>query len=82
MQFIVYSLAIEHLYGKRPQIVGCWFLRSNKKVMFEVTDEDIIKMKNKMISIVDSIRKGSFSPKPGWECKNCDYSLICDSARI
>jgi hypothetical protein len=56
--------------------------RSNKKVLIEVTDEDIIKMKGKMISIVDSIIKGSFSPKPGREYKNCDYSLICDSAKI
>jgi DNA helicase II / ATP-dependent DNA helicase PcrA len=81
MQMIVYSLAVEHLYGKRPQKVGCWFLRANKKVMIEVSDEDIIKIKDKLISIVGSVRKGHFSPKPGWECKSCDYSLICDSAK-
>jgi CRISPR/Cas system-associated exonuclease Cas4 (RecB family) len=51
--------------------------------MFEITDQDIIKIKDKMISIVEFIRKGII-PKPGWEweCKNCNYSLICDSAQI
>jgi CRISPR-associated protein Cas4 len=82
MQLVIYSLVVEHLYGKRPQKVGCWFLRANKKVMIEITYEDIIKIKDKIISIVESIRKGHFNPKPGWECKSCDYSLICDSARI
>jgi hypothetical protein len=41
--------------------------------MIEVTDQDI-KIKDKMISIVGSIRKGNFNPKPGWECSNCDCS--------
>jgi RecB family exonuclease len=45
MQLVTYSLAIEQLYGKMPQKVGCWFLRSNKKVIIEVLDEDIIKIK-------------------------------------
>ncbi len=82
MQLAIYSLVVENLYGKRPQKVGCWFLRANKKVMIEITDQDIIKIKDKMISIVEYIRIGNFNPNPGWECKNCDYSLICDSAQI
>jgi DNA helicase II / ATP-dependent DNA helicase PcrA len=82
MQLIIYSLAVENLYGKRPKKVGCRFLRSNKKVMIEVTDEDIIKIKGKIISIVNSIKNGHFTPKPGWECKSCDYSLICDSTKV
>lgn len=34
--------------------------------MIEITDQDIIKIKDKMISIVEFIRKG-INPKPRWD---------------
>ena len=34
-----------------------------------------------MNSIVNQIKTGSFPPKPGCVCKNCDKSLICDFAK-
>lgn len=49
--------------------------------MIEIADQDIIKIKDKMISIIEFIRKG-INPKPEWECENCNYSLICDSVQI
>jgi len=51
--------------------------------MIEIAVQDIIKIKDKMISIVEIIRKG-INPKPEWEweCKNCNYSLICDSVQV
>jgi CRISPR/Cas system-associated exonuclease Cas4 (RecB family) len=51
--------------------------------MIEIAVQDIIKIKDKMISIVEFIKKG-INPKPEWEweCKNCNYSLICDSVQV
>jgi len=79
-QLITYTLVVENLYGKRPKSVGWWFLRSNRKVMSEVKDEDLQKVKQQMLSIVASIKKGDFHPTPGWVCQRCDYTTICDAS--
>ena len=36
--------------------------------MIEIADQDIIKIKDKKISIVEFIRKG-VNPKPGWNAR-------------
>ena len=81
MQLIMYTLVVESLYGRRPKSVGWWFLRANKKVMIEVNEEDIEKIRQQMVNVVESIRKGDFHPTPGWVCKNCDFTSICDVAQ-
>jgi hypothetical protein len=43
--------------------------------MIEIADQDIIKIKDKMISIVEFIRKG-INPKPEWECGNARIVTI------
>jgi CRISPR/Cas system-associated exonuclease Cas4 (RecB family) len=77
-QLLTYDMAVNSLYGKRPKKVGLWFLRSNKKVMIEPKDEDIDKIKAKILDIISYIMMEDFKPKPGWACQNCDYRLICD----
>lgn len=82
MQLLAYTLVVESLFYKRPKKVGWWFLRANKKVMIEVSEEDVKKISDKMSSIVASIKGGDFHPTPGWVCKNCDFKTICDVAKI
>ena len=82
MQLIMYTLVVENLFGRRPKSVGWWFLRANKKVMIEVREEDIEKIKQQMMNVVDNIKKGDFHPTPGWVCQNCDFASICDVAQL
>jgi ATP-dependent helicase/DNAse subunit B len=81
IQLVLYCMAAKKLYGKTPKLVGWWFLRQNKKIMVQLTQENTEKVKNKIGQIVSSIRKGDFHPEPGWICKNCDYKLICNDAK-
>jgi CRISPR-associated protein Cas4 len=81
MQLILYSLVIEQTYDKRPIEVGCWYLRKNKRVMIHVTEKEVTEILEQINSIVNQIKMGSFPPKPGWVCKNCDFSIICDFAK-
>ena len=48
--------------------------------MSDVKDEDLEKVKQQMLSIVNSIKKGDFHPTPGWVCQRCDYTAICDAS--
>jgi DNA helicase-2/ATP-dependent DNA helicase PcrA len=81
IQLVLYSLAIQNLYGKRPKLVGWWFLRQNKKIMVQISHEDIEMTIKKINKIVESIRNADFHPEPGWICKNCDYRLVCNEAK-
>jgi DNA helicase-2/ATP-dependent DNA helicase PcrA len=81
-QLVVYAIAAESMYSRRPSLVGWWFLRNNKKVMVTINQEHIEKIMQNLNSIVQSIRSGDFHATPGWVCKNCDYKDICDAAKL
>ncbi len=78
LQLLTYTLGAEQLFGKRPKQVGLWFLRLNKIIVVDVVDEDVEKVKEEALSLIENILKENFEPKPGWECKNCDYGMLCD----
>ncbi len=81
IQLVLYSLAVLKLYGRMPKLVGWWFLRQNKKIMVQISTENIEMLIKKMSKIVESIRNSDFHPEPGWICKNCDYRLVCNDAK-
>ncbi|KYC52768.1 MAG: DNA-dependent helicase II [Candidatus Methanofastidiosum methylothiophilum] len=77
-QLLVYDMAVRELFGKRPKQVGLWYLRHNKKIVIEPSEEDIENVKKEILEIIENIMKEEFSPTPGKECYNCDYDLLCD----
>ncbi len=77
MQLLVYTLAVTEVYGSKP-LVGDWFLRTNEKVFFKPENQAIEALKSELADIASKIRTGMFEPKESWECKNCDYSCLCD----
>ncbi len=77
-QLLIYDMAVQELFGKKPKQVGLWFLRQNKKVVIEPREEDIEKIKEQILKTINSIMNEDFEPKVGWECYNCDYALLCD----
>ena len=81
-QLLTYEMAAKELYGKKPKRVGLWFLRQNRKIMIESKDEDIKKIEQKIFDTIHLIMKEEFKPTPGWECRNCDYGLLCEAPEI
>lgn len=79
LQLLTYTMGAEKLYEEKPSRVGLWYLRKNKVVMVDVEEEDVEKVKEEVKGIIDSIREGDFKPRPGWECRNCDYDMLCDA---
>jgi len=77
-QLLIYDMAVQQLFGKRPKQVGLWYLRQNKKVVIEPKDEEIQKIKDQILETITKIMDEDFTPKPGWECGNCDYAILCD----
>ena len=80
-QLLTYDMAAQELFGKRPKKVGLWFLQPNKKVMIEPKNEDIEKIKQKILETINGIISEDFAPSSKWECNNCDYELLCDTRK-
>ena len=78
MQLLLYSLVVQHLYGKKPIKVGDWFLRPNEKRFVEVQDEAVNALKKEIKEIAEKIKAGKFDRTPNWECRYCDYGCLCD----
>jgi RecB family exonuclease len=78
LQLLTYTLGAEQLFGRKPKQIGLWFLRLNKIVTVDVNDEDVEKVKEEALSIICNILQENFEPTPGWECRYCDYGMLCD----
>jgi RecB family exonuclease len=77
MQLLVYTLAVNELYGSKP-VVGDWFLRTNTKVFFKPEDQTIEALKTELADLAAKIKAAQFEPKESWECNHCDYKCLCD----
>ena len=55
MQLLLYSIVVEHLYGKKPLKVGIMFLRPNEKRFIEVKSEDTDAIKAEIKEIAHKI---------------------------
>jgi CRISPR/Cas system-associated exonuclease Cas4 (RecB family) len=42
------------------------------------TDEELIKIKEKIVTTISEIKKGEFPPKPSPLCRYCDFFDICE----
>jgi len=79
-QLITYTPVVEDQNGKRPKSVGGWFLCSNRNVMTEIMDEELVKVNQQILNTVTRIKKGDFYSTLGWVCQRCDYTAICDAS--
>ena len=77
-QLYIYQIAIAEVFGLKPESLAFYYLENNSELEFLGSDEDLDKLKHKMINTILSIRKGEFLPKPGPLCKFCDFFDICD----
>ena len=76
IQLVFYSLAVENIYGRKPEQVGWWYLHKNRKVMVQISQENIEITKDRIGNITTSIGNAEFHPEQVWKCRNCDYRLV------
>jgi DNA helicase-2/ATP-dependent DNA helicase PcrA len=83
LQLSMYALAASDptLYKKSVEniVLTFYFLSENKKVSLQKTDEDLVKVKEKVAEIVSSIKEGSFEPKVGPWCSYCPFKINCEA---
>ena len=77
-QLFIYQLAAGELFKRPVSGLAFYYLENNSQVEFIGDQKDLQKIKNKIISTIEEIKRGEFPPKPSRLCAWCDYRGICE----
>lgn len=81
-QLLIYQIAGQSLFREKIKRLTYHYLDDNSKVSFLGSEEDLAKMKEKIIKTIEEIRKSNFPARPGMMCKYCDFFGICEYRKI
>jgi len=79
-QLLIYQIAAQEIFNVKPAVLAYFYVNEGKEASFIGTEEEIAKLKEKIIGEIDEIKKSNFCPTPGWQCSFCDFRDICDFA--
>ena len=76
-QLQMYAMAEEKISGKRPK-TALYFIESGIIYEHIFTDKELGKTKDKIMKVVDGLKKQDFKATPGYnQCRWCAYKDIC-----
>ncbi|NMC35527.1 ATP-dependent helicase [Candidatus Beckwithbacteria bacterium] len=79
-QLSVYSMASQQIFGKIPEILSLYFIDDGVKVSTTRTAQQLEKIKEELIQVVEKIKSADFEATPGFICSFCPYNQICPFA--
>ena len=77
-QLLIYQIAAEEAMGVKVEELAFYYVEDNKEMSFVGEQKDLIKLKEKILAIIEEIKKGEFPAKPSILCQWCDFASICD----
>ncbi len=77
-QLLLYQLAARDVLGLNPKKLTFHYLQDNTQVSFIGSDKDLLDMQESVVARVQGIRASVFDATPGFHCKFCDFSDICE----
>ena len=82
-QLLIYQIAVEELpeysHIGKPGKLTFFYLNDNLKTSFISKSEEITKLKNKLVGVIDKIHSKNFAATPSkFACDHCDFRDICD----
>lgn len=80
-QLLIYQMAAEEILKQKVSELVFYYFDNNEQLSFLGRPEEIEKLKEKIITRIEEIKKGQFPPNPSEHiCKYCDFKNICDFA--
>jgi len=76
-QLDLYAIAAIEKLGLDVSRLSFYYISSNTKKTFRRTPDDLEQTKAKVIDIISKIESGDFQPKVSYQCKFCDYQILC-----
>jgi DNA helicase II / ATP-dependent DNA helicase PcrA len=78
-QLFIYQIAAVEALKLKPKKLTFYYLNENKPVSFLGSDEDLEKMKKKILDFAEKVQASDFRATPSpMKCKYCDYRNICE----
>lgn len=77
-QLLIYQIAVAELFDREVKSLAFYYLENNSEVEFLGSDEDLQKVKEKVVNTINEINQGEFLSKPSMLCKYCDFFRICE----
>lgn len=77
-QLLIYQIAAKDFFKEEVASVAFYYLDNNTEVEFLGTDEELGKIKAKIVETIGGIKQGEFPAKPSPLCKYCDFFDICE----
>jgi DNA helicase-2/ATP-dependent DNA helicase PcrA len=80
IQLNVYAMAIRELYGILPERATLFFLKDNKLVDYQPTEDSIGAFTRSLEQMIARIEAGEFPARPDYRhCGWCPYGDLCES---
>jgi len=80
LQLSIYALAATNVFGEDLEnvLLSFYYLESGQKISMQRTAEDLIKAKEKIISVKEAIENSNFVCSNSYICQQgCEYDLFC-----
>jgi len=78
-QLLIYQMAGQEFFKGKTLKLTFHYLNDNKKISFLGNEKDLNLLKEKIIKIIEEIKKSNFLPTPSqFKCKFCDFKEICE----
>jgi len=77
-QLLIYQLAGQAIFQEPISQLAYYYLEGGGEINFLGSENDLEKIKEKIIKTVSEIKRGEFPPRPSELCKFCDFNFICE----
>ncbi|PKL72714.1 hypothetical protein CVV26_00400 [Candidatus Kuenenbacteria bacterium HGW-Kuenenbacteria-1] len=80
-QLLIYQMAAQEIFKGKSLKLTFHYLNENKKISFFGKEKELNFLKEKIIKIIEEIKKSDFAPTPNqFKCKFCDFKEICEAS--
>ena len=76
-QLNLYALAVREKTGSLPEKVSLLYLENGKMVDYIPDDDSVSAFLEEAGALLDRIFAGDFEPRESFNCRNCDYRILC-----
>jgi len=77
-QLIIYQMAGETLFREKIACLSYYYPGTGEKQSFLASKEDLERVKEDFLKVIEEIKKENFAPRPSEMCKYCDFKDICE----
>jgi len=81
-QLLIYQMAASEVLNEKVKNLSYYYVETNRKLSFLGTEEELKKLKEKIIKTIKEIKKGEFPPRPSQLCRHCDFNRICEYRQL